>query len=143
MKQPYLLAAFICERVLIEKDDVPSAIRIIDTFNIVIQKGLPSPPNSLPTIQITLLAIFKSEERSTHTLTFEIAAPSGKRTRSGAETIVSVDGQERGANVALRFPVVIDQEGVYWIDLLLDKEKVTRIPFRVNLPDALARNHLT
>lgn len=56
-EKPYLSAAFFCEKVLQEKDNVLSAVRTADTFYVSVPKDLPA--NTKPSIQATLLLSFK------------------------------------------------------------------------------------
>lgn len=119
--KPYVIGAFFCERVLKEEDGVLSAIRIVDVFNVHVPTEMP--PDVTPAIQLTMVAIFKSEEPGTCTLTFEILSPSGKKYRGGQPFSMLLGGGERGASAVLHFPVAANEYGLYWLDLLVDEEK--------------------
>jgi hypothetical protein len=129
--KPYLIAAFFCERILKEEDGVLSAIRIVDVFNVHVPKE--NPPDSIPAIQLTMMTIFKSEEPATYSLTFEILSPSGQKYRGGQSAMMSLEGKEKGANLILHFPVAANEYGLYWIDLFIDEERITRVPFKIQL----------
>src|SRR5271166_3419843 len=59
--RPYLTAAVLCERVLIEKDDSISAIRIADKLTLQLRPG-GLPADAKPLVAITLLVAVKSKE---------------------------------------------------------------------------------
>ena len=44
---------------------------------------------------------------------------------------VVFEGEDRGTNLILTLNIVVDQEGVYWFDVLLEDELLTRIPLRI------------
>jgi hypothetical protein len=44
---------------------------------------------------------------------------------------VLFEGEDRGANLILALNMVVDQEGVYWFNILLEEELITRIPLRI------------
>lgn len=41
--------------------------------------------------------------------------------------------QDRGLNILSPFMMLADEEGVFWIDVLFQNQRLTRIPFRVIL----------
>ena len=78
--RPYLAAAFLCERVLEDKDRVLSAIRIVDTFVVPQQAGT-IPADIRPGFSFTVLLSFKRSEGDSsnkHQATVRIHTPSGK-----------------------------------------------------------------
>ena len=44
---------------------------------------------------------------------------------------VLFEGDDRGVNLIIAFNMVIDQEGVYWFDVMLDERLLTRVPLRI------------
>jgi len=133
---PYLTAALICERVLIEKDDVLSPIRIIDRLInqtlTIIAGGAPTPPEPEPDpVTLTLFISLKSgKARGTHQVKIALEQPSGIKSRP-QELPVLFEGEDKGANLILPFRIKPDPEGLYWFHILLDDELLTRIPLRV------------
>lgn len=128
---PYLTMAVLCERVLQEQDGVLSAIRIID--RITQSAEGPGAPDEMPPfpIQLTALLSFKSgEARGRRKVTLRPEDPSGHQLK-GAEMPLLFEGEDRGMNVILQIGLVAEYEGLYWIDVLLDQERVTRMPLRV------------
>lgn len=48
-----------------------------------------------------------------------------------AELPVFFEGQDRGVNVVLNINFAAEEEGIYWFDVLLHEQLVTRIPLRI------------
>jgi hypothetical protein len=128
---PYLAAAFLCERLLQDKDGVYSAIRLVDR---IIQTATgPQPPAEMPPLPVNLTAFvsFKAgAARGRHTVTLRLEDPSGIRSNLGTTGIV-LEGDDRGANVAAQLGMNLRLEGLYWIDVLLGGNLVTRMPLRL------------
>lgn len=128
---PFLAAAVLCEKVLEEKDGVLSAIRMVDR---IVQTAVgPAGPEEMPPVPVNLTALiaFKSGgARGRHSLRLRPEAPSGLRLPEVSLPVL-FEGEDRGHNVLLNLALQADQEGLYWFDVLLDEQMVTRIPLRV------------
>jgi hypothetical protein len=128
---PYLTAAMFCERVLHERDGVLTAIRIIDR---IMQTATgPEPPDEMPPVplQLTALIAFKSgEARGSMNLALTPEDPSGRRLGTFTQGVL-FEGEDRGVNLVMAVNFVAELAGLYWFDLALDHEPVTRIPLRV------------
>ncbi len=128
---PFLSAALLCEKVLHEKDEVISIIRIVDRVAFTVPAS--HSPETLPPMPINLHALisFKSGgARGRHTVKLIIETPSGIRL---PEQLMSAlfEGEDRGVNLILNINMIVDQEGVYWFDVLLEDQLLTRIPLRI------------
>ena len=44
---------------------------------------------------------------------------------------VFFEGEDRGANLVMEIATRFQFEGLYWFDVMLSDEQMTRIPFRV------------
>ena len=44
---------------------------------------------------------------------------------------VHFEGEDRGTNVIYAATLNVEQEGLYWFDVLLDDELLTRMPLRI------------
>lgn len=132
-KGPYLTAAVICEKILQEKDETISVIRMVDRFNVTVN-ALGSPEN-LPPIPINLgllISLKSGEARGRYTVKLRIVSPSGLQTLPDQLLPVLFEGgEDRGANLILNLNMVIDQEGVYWFGIFLEETLLTRVPLRV------------
>ena len=130
---PYVATAALCDFVLHEKDERISCIRFLDTVEVTIS---PDAPDPLPpvTLEIRGLLSFKSGEfTGTKTLKIEPRGPSGELGKPAQTFPLTFKGNEHGANLILRLIIPISQEGLYYFDVSLDEEMVTRIPLRVRL----------
>jgi hypothetical protein len=128
---PYVAMATFCEKVLHEKDGVLSIIRAIDRVMITTSGvGAPAemPPNVINyPIVITLRSGFA---KGRFNLTLRPQSPSGKI--FGQLSIgVLLEGDDRSANIVLNAAIPLSEEGLYWFDVLLEEQLLTRIPMRL------------
>lgn len=128
---PFVAAALICERVLQEKDNVLSLIRVIDQLTHTIVG--PSMPDELPKVSynLTFFLAFKSgRARGRQDVSLIMEDPSGIRNRVMSQSI-QLEGENRGANLVIQSNITFNAEGIYWFDVLLEEQLVTRMPFKV------------
>jgi hypothetical protein len=128
---PYLQMAVICERVLREEDGVLSVIRIIDRLtHTIVGREMPDP---LPAVEYTIWFAFAFKSgaaRGRHSLKIVQEQPSGLR-RELFEHSIMLEGQDRGANFVAQVRTKFEQEGLYWFDVFLGDQLMTRMPFRL------------
>lgn len=140
---PHLVAAIFCDHILEEKENVLSAIRIVDrvTFSIVPDEDAAAAIGPMPLtsrigpnlLVFNLLIMLKSGDfkgrGKVRTVTF---APSGKRM---GEAIAEVEllGGSTGANVIFRGAFAPKESGVHWFDLYFDDRLLTRTPIEILL----------
>lgn len=134
-KPPYLLAAFLCEKVLTEQDGVTSAIRIFDrVFVPYLEKE--DPPKSA--VALTLLLMFKSGGfKGKATVTISLFAPSGAKRPDTTQEVTFPEQVNGGANIVGNIAFSPKEEGLYWFEILLNGESVTRIPLDVQVLPSL------
>jgi hypothetical protein len=128
---PYLTVAAICEKVLQEKDETISMIRMIDRLAVTVN-ALGSPESMPPTAaNVTILISLKSgKARGRSTIKLRPEAPSGLKFPDQLLPVL-FEGEDRGVNLILNLNLVVEQEGVYWFEVLLEEQLLTRIPLRV------------
>jgi hypothetical protein len=131
-EKPRLAAAILCERVLLEKDDVLSAIRLIDTFYVHVPKELPEGAN--PIVQLTALLSFKrgaKPDTSTHQAKLKIQGPSGRlRELPVMMEFFFKPGEIASANLVLNIGLGIKEFGRFRLDVFVDGEgPIAEIPF--------------
>lgn len=129
---PFLSAAFLCEKVLVEQDGVKSAIRIIDRVTHQVA-GLNPPQQMQPfTYQMTLFLRFKSgEARGPHSLRITLIKPSGE-SPAPTQRVIHFEGEDdRGNDIIGNMNLSLDMPGLYWFEVHLDDERITKVPFRV------------
>jgi hypothetical protein len=134
--KPYLSAAFLCEKILQEKDNVNSAIRIVDVFNVLVPPNLPS--GAVAQIVLTLFMAFKAVDGpgGAYKVTVRLFSPSGNEVK-GKEPIPSfpvvlqTDGppEQGAANIVLNMAIPVSEFGRFAFHVLIDDEEITRVPF--------------
>ena len=132
-EKPFLSAAFLCEKVLRETDEVLTAVRIVDTFYVTVPKTLP--PGMKPSIQTTLLLSFtKTLETGAqkHRAKIRVYNPSGSPVGEEPLEVDMIFKDEAIAkcNLVINLGLGIEGFGRYRIDVFVDDDKpVTHIPF--------------
>ena len=120
--------AAICQTSITDNQNLLSVIRFQDRIQIF---GLTDEmkPQALQHLQLVLV-LKSGEMRGKANLSIDSTAPSGKSAHH-ADAQVLFEGDERGAAAALPLPVVVEEEGLHYLDIKLDGTLITRIPFRV------------
>lgn len=129
---PYLSAAFLCEKVLVERDEVKSAIRIFDRTTHA--AAGPTPPQQMEPFdyEFALFLRFKSgEARGPMQLRVTLIRPSGESPTPTVQQIYFEGEEDRGVDIVGRMRVRVTMPGVHWFIIHLDDEIVTRVPWRV------------
>jgi hypothetical protein len=128
---PFLSAALIAERVLVEVDAL-TFVRIVDKCVIPTEAAKNRAGEELDFSPMRIALIFKAwgYEGKSHVAIIQ-GGPSGQSKPIGMSEI-PFDGTE-GRSYPVFSPVVITWEGdgFYWFDIQLDNRFVTRIPFEV------------
>jgi len=128
---PYVQVAALCERVLQEKDGVLSLIRMIDRITISI--GGSSPPEEMPpgSVNVNVVVALKSGfVRGRHNLRIVPSSPLGKKITELSAGVL-LEGDDRGVNVVMNLQMQVKEEGLYWFEVLLEDQLLTRIPLRI------------
>jgi hypothetical protein len=129
---PFLAAAFLCERVLVEQDGVFSFIRVIDRRT---QTSVgPDAPEAMPLVKIDwslVLAWKAGSARGRSEVTLQIEGPSGLNAGETQRLPVLFEGDDRGVQIVAQLGLELQEEGLYWIDVKLDGRPATRVPFRL------------
>jgi len=127
---PFLQAALICERVLVEQDGVLSLIRVID--RLIRHADAGEPEELAPFTQpIHVVLLMKSgAARGRFEVTVGVEKPSGELGDAIAVP-VHFEGEDRGVQVILPMSFAADQEGLYWFDVGFEGRRLTRMPLRV------------
>lgn len=129
---PYLTAAFLCERILEEKDGVKSAIRIHDK---VIQAASGTKvPDMMPRIAAAptlFLNLKNGHARGKHVIKVVLMKPDNTAAPEQTISVNLVGADNNGAELVARLQVMLDQEGVYWFDIYYDDLRLTKIPWEV------------
>ncbi len=127
---PYVRAALLCERVLTEKDDSLSLIRLLEKLQI-------DPVGDGPLrVRLSLLLMLIAGEVSpgVHTLLMQIEMPSGKMVGEQGRTIDFRNAtREQSVNFVVDIDLLTEESGVHWFWFAFnDKSQVlTRTPLMV------------
>lgn len=129
---PFLTAAFVCEKILEEKDGVKSAIRIID--RVTRTATGPAPPTEMEPFNydINLFISLKSgEQRGPLPLRITLVKPSGESLAPFEQTVVFEGEEDRGVSVIGKMIIKFDMPGIHWFHIHLKDVCLTQIPLRV------------
>jgi hypothetical protein len=126
---PWVMAAFFCESTIEGKDNVISAIRIVDRF--FVKK--PANWNSRMAIGIKLhgLVAFKADKVvGTRRVKLVMVPPKGGRKKI-FETAIEFMGGTNGANIRLNIGFGFNLPGTYWQEVYVDDWLATRMPLTI------------
>ena len=129
---PFLSAAFLCETVLQERDGRNSPIRILDRITRTVVD--PEPPEIMAPFkyQMSLYVGFKSgSARGPMMLEVRMQKPSGDSPSPFTQELNFEGDDERGVNIVGNLNIEFETPGLYWFDVQLGGQRVTRIPLRI------------
>ncbi len=128
---PYLVVAALCEKVLQEASGVLSLIRIVDRMTISTQ-GVGAPEEMPPgTVSITAVISLKSgQARGSDSVMIRLERPSGVKTQIGTFPVF-FEGEDRGSNIIFDLALFVEEQGLYWFDVLIGDRLLTRMPLRI------------
>jgi hypothetical protein len=130
---PFVNAALICEKVLQERDGVLTAVRIIDRFTITAVASAAEPLDNIPlsVLNFSFLLVLKSGVfKGTAPVTIRVNSPS-EQVVAQSTADVFFEGEERGVNIVSQMQFPVQEEGLYWLDVICLEQLMTRVPLRV------------
>jgi hypothetical protein len=126
--RPYVQIAAICQAALQEANGFISIIRVIDRLPV---PGRTEQMPPFPLHQLCLAVVLKSGEMSgKYTLKIIPETPSGKRLPA-VEMPALFERDERGVALVMPLGIIAEEEGLYWFDVTIEQDVLTRIPLRV------------
>jgi hypothetical protein len=128
--KPLVQVACICEKVLIEPDNVPSLIRVVDTYTLELPGSEP-PAGFRFGVNLTVFVSLKSGDVvGEFEVGLRLTAPDS--TEHPVRTWpVEFRGDEHGANLTIAFSLQEPKFGLYWFDVLWGDDVLTKIPLRL------------
>jgi len=134
---PFLAAAVFCESTLEDASGKISAIGILDGCQLFLSNDAPPdvPSESQPAALVqNALFIFRSgDSPGKHKLRLVVEQPNGKRIKT-AEKDIDLSGPSHGGiNLKTNLLLQVSASGVYWVDVILDDKRVTRMPLNVTV----------
>jgi hypothetical protein len=125
----YLHVATFCEKVLRESDGVNSIIRMIDRFNV---QGTTEEMQPI-VLQFMIYISFKSGFlRGKQKVSLRPQSPKGVEMPAMDIPVLFEGDDDRGPAIAFQVGWAVQEEGLFWWDLYLNDELVTRMPLRVD-----------
>ena len=125
---PYLCTAVFCEKILTESDGVNSLVRIIDRFTISGEQ--PDMPAS--NIQLTICIFLKAGDfRGPAEVRIEPVSPSGHKYPELKFHVNFEGDNDRGIGLTVGLRTTFKEAGLYWFDVRLDEQLITRMPLRL------------
>ena len=124
----YLSVAVFCEKILMENDGGISIIRIFDRFNI----GGQAPTMGNQVLRFQILLLFRSGIlRGKQLVRIRPHSPTGRDLPALEIPTLFEGDDERGNILRADLNFVVDEEGLFWFDVYLNDQMVTRMPLRV------------
>jgi hypothetical protein len=132
---PHLFAAFLCEKILIERDNVPTFVRVAERFMVPVFVGQPPAGVQLPPqiVQTTLVVGLKSGDLGAgkHTVRVKMQKPDGSYLQENLAPVFFNGGDDNGALIGMPIAVMSPDEGLYWFEIYFEAALLTRVPMRV------------
>jgi hypothetical protein len=128
--RPFVQAACVCEKVLIEPDNVASLIRIVDTYTLRLPDETPVLPGVLGLDLSAFVSLKSGDVVGQFEIGLQLTDPEGSKQPIRKWPVI-LNGGEHGANLRLNFVLANPKHGLYWFDVLWNDEALTRIPFRI------------
>ena len=124
---PYLKAALLCEKVLQEQDGVVTLVRIIDRFVTQVPSG--KEVKSVPVSFYVVLMFVSGFARQQMDIRIELESPTQKKLSSITNKAL-FQGDDQGVNVVAKISLDLAEEGLYWMDVYVGDQLMTRVPLR-------------
>src|SRR4051812_46351347 len=133
--RPHVQIACVCEKVLIESDNVPSLIRVVDTYTLAMPSQELVPPHIMMGVDLIAFVSLKSGDVVGE---FEVGLRLNLPDNSDRpirKWRTDFKGGEAGVNLKIAFTLPNPALGMYWFDVLWGDDILTRIPFRLKASD--------
>jgi hypothetical protein len=129
---PLCTAMLVCEQAIQGKDDVFSAIRIVDTITLQPSDELETNQNvEMPALKL-LVMLKQGDANGQFKLLMACTDPNGNKTPIGAAVVNFVGNADSGSNMITPVRIKWTGEGLYWIELTVDHRLIAKTPLRVS-----------
>ena len=124
---PFLQMAVICQTILQEAAGHLSLIRITDSLGLAgtTREIQPQP------INLQMAVTFRAGFAHGKYRVKVVGSTPSKNEFVIGEQSPYFEGEDRGVNLLFMVALVLTEEGVYWFDVFLEEQFVTRVPLRV------------
>jgi hypothetical protein len=142
MAKPFVTAAMFCEKVLQEKDDIISVMRVVDRLQYGVelvptesikQPELPEPIKPVIPIQ-GLISVRSGPMSSDYTIRLVMERPNKER-RDILSVPVKFVSPDVGQNIILNMGIAVNEDGLYWMDVFCGEDLLTRVPLMITRRD--------
>lgn len=132
-KLPFVQAACICEKVIQDKDDIFSLIRIVDTYYLQPIKDVPE--GAVGAIELSVFVSVKSGDlNGSYEMSLALRNPIGEVKKLTEKPLpVVLTGGEHGFNLNVHFMLEVKRFGLFWFDVIWGDELLTSIPLKLVL----------
>ncbi len=129
---PWVSFAVLCEKTIEDKAGRLSLINIVDQVNYTPPQG-ENLSGQIPALTVKLIAAvgFKGGVlKGPSSIKLGLVKPNGE---SGPTLTVSTlfQGEERGTNLLTEMNLILSEEGLYWVEVYVADQFMTRIPLRL------------
>jgi hypothetical protein len=134
---PFLATAVFCESIMEDTSKKISALGIMDgvVFWIVADAppGVPSEEQPISFIQNVLIVFRTGDSPGKHELRLVMERPDGKRKEVVKKEIDLSAPLHGGFQLKSQVNVTVYSQGVFWLDVILDGRRFTRMPLNVEI----------
>lgn len=124
---PHVQLATFCDMVVEDKSGALCVIRMIDRITVRGPTPEYQPAQISPTLAISLKADFMRQKARVRV---QPVAPNNSE-MGAFEMPVLFEGDERGVQIVLALQLNLPEEGLYWFNVFVDDQMVTRVPLRL------------
>ena len=127
---PFLVSAVLCEKIITEKNNVATLIRIVDKFTLGPIGNIPQAFMEQAAFRVFAFISFKSgDAKGKKNLRIKMRLATGETSTETSVPLVFKGGsQGPSAHVEMGVPA---KEGLHWIEVYLDTKLVTKMPLKV------------
>lgn len=128
---PYVTAALFCERILQEKDDTLSVMRVADKLTLQVPPG-GFPEGIKPAIPVIFFLSLKSGPVvGQRNVTIRAIKPGGRPAKEVQTLPINFLGQDQGQNYIVNIMLGVEEFGLYWFEVVFDEQVLTRTPLMI------------
>jgi hypothetical protein len=132
---PYLVSALLNERTIQEADGVLTLVRVVDKVTATPGSWTEPQASEMPAFLVSLyltIILKAGRARGDYVLAVRPEDPTGAVLPASENSITFAGTDDgAGANVIINMNLGIQHVGLYWFNVLLDDQLLTRVPLRI------------
>jgi len=134
---PFLASAVFCDNTITDKDQIITAIRIVDGCIINIGPGapedFPSKDHPIGISQAALIILKRGDSKDKVSVRLEIEDPKGKRAQFFSQEFEFQPPLNASITIRINVEFQIYNKGFFFIDVFCDDQRMTRMPYNVDI----------